>query len=397
MSADPAAGSAIDPVGSRADGRALDRTTHRATSAAAGPAAGSSVADAGAPGPGPVLDIRDLSVVYRTPAGDVRAVDQVNLALGAGEVVGLAGESGSGKSTLAYGACRLLRAPALVTNGSVTYRGRRTSRPADILKMRPDELRRLRWHEIAIVFQSAMNALNPVLNVRDQLLDAIHAHLKMPRDEARARAASLLDLVGIPRSRLRSYPHELSGGMRQRVMIAMALAAEPEIIIMDEPTTALDVVVQRDILAQIVELKDRLGFSILFITHDLSLLLELADRIAVMYAGQFVEIATSGEIHRESAHPYTKGLLNSFPSLRGPRRELTGIPGSPPDLRDPPPGCPFVPRCGYARPECRDVDMRLLPVATSRDPDHVTACPFVLPDTPPPSVASGSPAGELGT
>jgi peptide/nickel transport system ATP-binding protein len=316
--------------------------------------------------------------VYRTPAGDVRAVDQVNLALGAGEVVGLAGESGSGKSTLAYGACRLLRAPALVTNGSVTYRGRRTSRPADILKIRPEELRRLRWHEIAIV-------------------DAIHAHLKMPRDEARARAASLLDLVGIPRSRLRSYPHELSGGMRQRVMIAMALAAEPEIIIMDEPTTALDVVVQRDILAQIVELKDRLGFSILFITHDLSLLLELADRIAVMYAGQFVEIATSGEIHRESAHPYTKGLLNSFPSLRGPRRELTGIPGSPPDLRDPPPGCPFVPRCGYARPECRDVDMRLLPVATSRDPDHVTACPFVLPDTPPPSVASGSPAGELGT
>src|SRR5580658_5159874 len=388
MSADPAADSAVG----RADSRALDP--------AAGPAAGSSLADAGAPSPGPVLDIRDLSVVYRTPAGDVRAVDHVNLALGAGEVVGLAGESGSGKSTLAYGACRLLRAPALVTNGSVIYRGRRVSRPADILQMRPDELRRLRWREIAIVFQSAMNALNPVLNVRDQLLDAIHAHLKMPRDEARERAASLLDLVGIPRSRLRSYPHELSGGMRQRVMIAMALAAEPEIIIMDEPTTALDVVVQRDILAQIIELKDRLGFSILFITHDLSLLLELADRIAVMYAGQFVEIATSDEVHREAAHPYTKGLLNSFPSLRGPRRELVGIPGSPPDLGHPPPGCPFVPRCGYARPECQDVDMRLLPVATSRDPDHVTACPFVLPATPAPPappVTSGSPAGELGT
>jgi oligopeptide/dipeptide ABC transporter ATP-binding protein len=395
MSADPAADRAIG----RADGRALDRATHRATSAAVGPAAGSSLADADDPGSSPVLDIRDLSVVYRTPAGDVRAVDHVNLALGAGEVVGLAGESGSGKSTLAYGACRLLRAPALVTNGSVIYRGRRVSRPADILKMRPDELRRLRWREIAIVFQSAMNALNPVLKVRDQLLDAIHAHLKMPRDEARERAASLLDLVGIPRSRLRSYPHELSGGMRQRVMIAMALATEPEIIIMDEPTTALDVVVQRDILAQIVELKDRLDFSILFITHDLSLLLELADRIVVMYAGQFVEIATSDEIHREAAHPYTMGLLNSFPSLRGPRRELTGIPGSPPDLHNPPPGCPFVPRCGFARPECTDVDMRLLPVATSRDPDHVTACPFVLPDTPAPpgpSVASERPAGELG-
>ena len=392
MSADPAADSAA--------GLPLDRATHRAVGAAAGPAAGSSLADAGAPSLSPVLDIRDLSVVYRTPAGDVRAVDHVNLALGAGEVVGLAGESGSGKSTLAYGACRLLRAPALVTNGSVTYRGRRVSRPADILKMRPDELRRLRWREIAIVFQSAMNALNPVLSVRNQLLDVIHAHLKMPRDEAHERAASLLDLVGIPRSRLRSYPHELSGGMRQRVMIAMALAVDPEIIIMDEPTTALDVVVQRDILAQIVELKDQLGFSILFITHDLSLLLELTDRIAVMYAGQFVEIATSDEIHGEAAHPYTKGLLNSFPSLRGPRRELAGIPGSPPDLGHPPPGCPFVPRCGCARPECQDVDMRLLPVATSRDPDHVTACPFVLPDTPAPpvpSVASGSPAGELGT
>jgi oligopeptide/dipeptide ABC transporter ATP-binding protein len=396
MSADPAA----DRATGRADGRALDRAAHRAAGAAADPAAGPSPARAAAPNSSPVLDIRDLSVVYRTPAGDVRAVDHVNLALAAGEVVGLAGESGSGKSTLAYGACRLLRAPALVANGSVTYQGRRTSRPADLLKMGPDELRRLRWREIAIVFQSAMNALNPVLNVRDQLLDVIHAHLKMSRDEAREKAGSLLDVVGIPRSRLRSYPHELSGGMRQRVMIAMALATEPEIIIMDEPTTALDVVVQRDILAQIVELKDRLGFSILFITHDLSLLLELADRIAVMYAGQFVEIATSDEIHREAAHPYTKGLLNSFPSLRGPRRELAGIPGLPPDLRNPAPGCPFVPRCGYARPECRDVDMRLLPVSTSKDLDHVTACPFVLPETPVkpvPSAASGSPDRELGT
>src|ERR1700722_2242521 len=259
---------------------------------AAGPAAGPFLADAAAPSSSPVLDIRDLSVVYRTPGGDVRAVDHVNLALGAGEVVGLAGERGAGRAPPAYGPCRLLRPPALVTNGSVIYHGRRVSRPADIMKMRSDELRRLRWREIAIVFQSAMNALNPVLNVRDQLLDAIHAHLKMPRDEAHSRAASLLDLVGIPRSRLRSYPHELSGGMRQRVIIAMALAADPEVVIMDEPTTALDVVVQRDILAQIVELKERLGFSILFITHDLSLLLELANRIAVMYAGQLLEIGT---------------------------------------------------------------------------------------------------------
>ena len=336
----------------------------------------------------PVLEITDFSVAYRTPHGDVRAVEHVNLSLHPGEVVGLAGESGSGKSTLAYGACRLLRPPAVITGGSIRYRGRRLNAqagPAELLKMRTDQLRRLRWREIAIVFQSAMNALNPVLNVRDQLLDVIRAHLRIPRDEARERAGSLLDLVGIPRARLRSYPHELSGGMRQRVMIAMALATDPEVVIMDEPTTALDVVVQRDILSQVVELKEQLGFSIVFITHDLSLLLELADRIAVMYAGQLLEIGTSGEIHHEPSHPYTKGLLNSFPSLRGPRRDLAGIPGSPPDLRDPPPGCPFLPRCDYGTSACEDVDMHLLPVSTSKDPDHVTACPFVLPGTPPPA------------
>jgi peptide/nickel transport system ATP-binding protein len=328
-----------------------------------------------------VLEIRDLSVVYRTPGGDVRAVDKVNLDLAPGEVIGLAGESGSGKSTLAYGACRLLRAPALITGGSVRYSGRRlNSEPepkADVLRMSPEELRRLRWREIAIVFQSAMNALNPVLNVRDQLIDGIHAHMLTGRDEARERAASLLDLVGIPRSRLRSYPHELSGGMRQRVMIAMALATEPEVVIMDEPTTALDVVVQRDILSQIVELKERLGFSILFITHDLSLLLELADRIAVMYAGRLVEIGMAEQIHHEPSHPYTKGLLNSFPSLRGPRRTLAGIPGSPPDLRNLPPGCPFFSRCAYSADKCREVDMHLLPVAAS--PGHTTACPWITP------------------
>jgi peptide/nickel transport system ATP-binding protein len=186
-------------------------------------------------------------------------------------------------------------------------------------------------------------------------------------------------------------------------MIAMALATDPEVVIMDEPTTALDVVVQRDILAQIVELKEELNFSIMFITHDLSLLLELADRIAVMYAGQLLEIGTASEIHHEPSHPYTKGLLNSFPSLRGPRRDLAGIPGSPPDLRSPPPGCPFLPRCAYSTSACEQVDMQLLPVATSKDPDHVTACPFVLPETPAPQPRgarqepAGEPAGEPAT
>jgi peptide/nickel transport system ATP-binding protein len=337
----------------------------------------------------PILDISDLSVVYRTPGGDVRAVEQVNLTLSAGEVVGLCGESGSGKSTLAYGATRLLRPPALVTSGSVRYSGRRITSggdPVDLLAMSHRDLRAMRWREISIVFQSAMNALNPVLRVQDQLLDAVRAHLRLPRAEAKEKAAALLDLVGIPRNRLRAYPHELSGGMRQRVMIAMALAADPEVVLMDEPTTALDVVVQRDILAQIVELKETLGFAILFITHDLSLLLELADRIAVMYAGRLLETGSAQDLMRDPAHPYTRGLLNSFPSLHGPRRELTGIPGSPPDLRDPLPGCPFVPRCGYAVPACSAVDMTLEPVTgttgtvLARTGSHLTACPIVTPE-----------------
>jgi len=340
----------------------------------------------------PILDISDLSVVYRTPGGDVRAVERVNLTLSPGEVVGLCGESGSGKSTLAYGATRLLRPPALVTSGSVRYSGRRITsggHPVDLLAMSHKELHEMRWREIAIVFQSAMNALNPVLRVQDQLLDAIKANLRLPRGEARDKAASLLDLVGIPRNRLRSYPHELSGGMRQRVMIAMALAADPEVVIMDEPTTALDVVVQRDILAQIVELKERLDFAILFITHDLSLLLELADRIAVMYAGRLLETGSAQAIMREPAHPYTRGLLNSFPSLRGSRRELAGIPGSPPDLRDPLPGCPFIPRCTHAIPVCSNVDMSLALVAGPQagpppgllnGVSHLTACPIVTPE-----------------
>ncbi|HEY2507032.1 MAG TPA: ABC transporter ATP-binding protein [Streptosporangiaceae bacterium] len=330
----------------------------------------------------PVLDIRDLSVVYRTAAGDVRAVNHVTLDLNAGEVVGLVGESGSGKSTLAYGAGRLLRPPALITSGAVRYRGRRTAGTADILRMSPHQLQQLRWREIAIVFQSAMNALNPVLSVRNQLTDVIRTHLQVSRAEADDRAAQLMDTVGIPRARLRSYPHQLSGGMRQRVMIAMALATDPEIVIMDEPTTALDVVVQRDILVQIVELKERLGFSILFITHDLSLLLELADRIAVMYAGQLLEVGTADAIQHGAAHPYTKGLLNSFPSLRGSRRELAGIPGSPPDLRDPSPGCPFLPRCGYGTDECTTVPMTLAPVNGAAGLGQLTTCPFVGPGEP---------------
>jgi peptide/nickel transport system ATP-binding protein len=336
-----------------------------------------SAADAGAPQPRPVLEIRDLSIVYRSGARDVRAVDHVDLALLPGETVGLAGESGSGKSTLALGACRLLRPPAVITGGSVTYRGSRVApEGVEILDQGARELRKLRWREISIVFQSAMNALNPVLRIRDQLGDVLDAHLKLGRDEKRERLEMLLDLVGIPRERLRSYPHELSGGMRQRVMIAMALAVDPEVVIMDEPTTALDVVVQREILAEVVELQKRLKFAVLFITHDLSLLLEIADRIAIMYAGRLLEVGSAEQIHNRPAHPYTRGLLESFPSVHGPRIELAGIPGSPPDLASLPPGCPFVARCRYAAERCQSIDMKLLPTGETGE-GHLTACPFV--------------------
>jgi peptide/nickel transport system ATP-binding protein len=334
-----------------------------------------------------VLDLRNLSIAYRAGGRDVRAVRGVDLALEPGEIIGLAGESGCGKSTLAYGAVRLLRPPAVITGGSVTYRGRRSGdADFDVLDATAAQLRALRWREIAIVFQSAMSALNPVLRIEDQLLDAIDAHMALSPEAARNQVERMIELVGIPKARLRSYPHELSGGMRQRVMIAMALAVEPEVVIMDEPTTGLDVVVQREILREIFELKDRLGFSVLFITHDLSLLLEIADRIVIMYAGQVVESAPTDQIRARAAHPYTRGLLGSFPRLHGPRQALAGIPGSPPDLRGATAGCPFVPRCSFASDACREIDMRLKPVSgggtvpPSGGAGHVTACPFVTAD-----------------
>jgi peptide/nickel transport system ATP-binding protein len=356
-------------------------------------ALGEPAAQAGGPAaPPPVLEIRDLSISFAAPSGELKAVQHVDLTLAPGEIVGLAGESGSGKSTLALGTCRLLRPPAVITGGSITYRGRRVgSEGVEILEQTARQLRSLRWREIAIVFQSAMNALNPVLRIRDQLGDVLDAHLDISREQRRERLAALLDLVGIPRERLKSYPHELSGGMRQRVMIAMALAVDPELVIMDEPTTALDVVVQREILAEIAELQKRLHFAVLFITHDLSLLLEIADRIAILYAGRMIEVGTAEQIHHRAAHPYTRGLLESFPSVHGPRQRLAGIPGSPPDLRSIPAGCPFEPRCRFATAECHGVDMRALAVPGS-SAGHITACPFVMPDAVDPTHAAAAAA-----
>ena len=299
----------------------------------------------------PVLEISGLCVDYGFTDDAVHAVVDAGLTLRRGEVLGLAGESGSGKSTLAYAITRLLRAPGVITEGEVVFHG--SDGDYDLLAADGEMMRRLRWTQIAVVFQSAMNALNPVLTIGSQLTDVLKAHRPdMDRRARRERAAELLGLVGITADRLNSYPHELSGGMRQRVMIAMALALEPGVLIMDEPTTALDVVTQREILEELVGLRDRLGFAVLFITHDLSLLIELADTIAVMYAGRIVEYAPASALFRAPRHPYTAGLLNSFPALHGERVAMTGIPGSPPDLRHVPSGCPFHPRCPHAMEIC---------------------------------------------
>jgi peptide/nickel transport system ATP-binding protein len=303
------------------------------------------------PSSDPVLTIRSLDVDYLT-GRPVHAVRDVNLTLGRGEVLGLAGESGCGKSTLAYAVNRLLRPPAHIPRGSITFH-EKSGQDIDVLGLADDELRAFRWKRVAMVFQGAMNALNPVLNIRTQLDDVLAAHERsMTKQQRRARCGELLELVGVPVNRLTSYPHELSGGMRQRVMIAMALALNPDVMVMDEPTTALDVVVQRDILAEISRLREIFGFAVIFITHDLSLLLEISDRIAIMYAGRMVEEGSAIRIYDHPMHPYTAGLLGSFPDLTGPRRELHGIPGSPPDLSLPLAHCAFDQRCPYRQDVC---------------------------------------------
>ncbi|HZU66409.1 MAG TPA: ABC transporter ATP-binding protein [Ktedonobacteraceae bacterium] len=322
-----------------------------------------------------LLEVKHISVDYVSAKGTVHAVNDVSFAIEPGQIFGLVGESGSGKSTLVYAIARLLQPPAVITQGQVLYyptmrTGSEISSHAgavDVLALNPAQLRAFRWRELSIVFQSAMNALNPVLDIGTQITDVLRAHNpRMTRNEARSRALELLQLVGIAPDRLRSYPHELSGGMRQRAIIAIALALNSKLIIMDEPTTALDVVVQRDILAQILRLRNDLGFSVIFITHDLSLLLEIADTIAIMYAGRIVEMGTREELLRTPRHPYTHGLLHSFPKLHGPSRSLKGIPGSPPDLRSIPSGCAFHPRCSFAFPACHSSVPALLPVASKR-------------------------------
>jgi peptide/nickel transport system ATP-binding protein len=320
----------------------------------------------------PLLDVRNLQVEYLSPGGPVRAVNDVSFQISPGEVYGLAGESGCGKSTIALSILRVLNPPAVITGGEVLFQGR------DVLGMNDAELEDFRWRDVAMVFQSAMNSLNPVMRVGDQIADAIQAHEHVSEKVAMERGAELLKIVGIDPSRLKSYPHELSGGMRQRAVIAIALSLSPPLLIMDEPTTALDVVVQQEIMLQLAELKEQFGFSVLFITHDLSLLVEFSDRIGIMYAGDIVEEAPASQLFESPQHPYTYGLMNSFPLVHGPRKALTGIPGAPPDLLSPPPGCRFAPRCSLVMPHCHTQPPALL----STEPGRNVACYLHELDTP---------------
>ena len=308
----------------------------------------------------PLLEVRGLSVDYVTETVDVRAVDNADLTLERGEFLAIVGESGCGKSTLLFAISRLLSVPAEISAGSVMFHGE------NLVTLGEDQLRALRWRDYSVVMQSAMNALNPTLSIAAQFRDAMRAHSSMSDAEIRARSAEVLRLVGIDEVHLASFPHQLSGGMRQRAMIAMALLFTPDLVIMDEPTSALDVVGQRSLMTQIKDLQERLGFAVIFVTHDMSLVSHYSDRLVVMYAGQLVEVATTESLFADPLHPYSKGLLDAFPSIRGPRRVLTGIPGSPPDLGHPPAGCRFAPRCPVAMEVCTTVPPELTLVGASQ-------------------------------
>lgn len=308
-----------------------------------------------------LCDIRNLSVTYHGDV-DVRAVQDVNLTIGRGEIFGLAGESGCGKSTIVLALTRLLDRSGEISGGEILFEGQ------DLVRLSDAGMRPLRWAKISLVTQSAMSSLNPVLTIGEQLCDGMVAH-GVSRREAWSRAGELLRLVEVDPGRMHSYPHELSGGMRQRVMIAMALALRPKLIVMDEPTTALDVVVQQQIIRKVKELQGEFDFSLLFITHDMSLLLAIADRIAIMYAGEIVEVGAAAEIRHSPQHPYTKGLLQSFPSVFE-KRELIGIPGSPPSMVSPPPGCRFAQRCPVRLDECDSVAPQTRDISST----HRAAC-----------------------
>jgi peptide/nickel transport system ATP-binding protein len=305
----------------------------------------------------PLLAVRDLSVEYALERGTVHAVDRVSFELARGEFLGIVGESGCGKSTLLFAIAQLLSPPAGVTGGSVIFNG------TNLVGLTDAQLAAVRWKDMSVVMQSAMNALNPVLSIRAQFRDVMRAHARYrSAEEMDRRCAEVLRLVGIDPLHLNSYPHQLSGGMRQRAMIAMALLFTPDLIIMDEPTSALDVVAQRSLMVQIKQLQATFGFAVVFVTHDMSLIRHFSDRLMVMYAGQVAEFGATERIFASPMHPYTHGLMEAFPSVRGPRVPLTGIPGAPPDLSRPIAGCWFAARCPHVRGECLETAPELLDV-----------------------------------
>jgi peptide/nickel transport system ATP-binding protein len=311
-----------------------------------------------------LLSIRNLRVDYITANGAIRAVDRVSLDIAPGEIVGIAGESGSGKSTLAKAVMRILPPPGVISGGEVWFQGR------DILRLDDAQLREIRWRQMSMVFQSAMDALNPVITVGEQIADTIVTHTGAGARDARRRAGELLDMVGIPAHRLDSFAHQLSGGMRQRVGIALALALEPSLVILDEPTTALDVIVEREILRQVLALQRELGFAVLFITHDLARMLQVSHRVAVFYAARLVEIGPAAQIRNAPLHPYTAGLLRAVPSVHAGAGEPESIPGVPPSLEHPPHGCRFHPRCPMVVSRCKEETPELRTLA----PERTVAC-----------------------
>jgi peptide/nickel transport system ATP-binding protein len=313
------------------------------------------------PGEPDLLAVEDLSVAYLTDAGPIAALNGVTFSIRAGEVFGLVGESGSGKSTLAQSLLRVLGAPAVITGGRVLYRGR------DVLGMGEGELRAFRWRHVSLVPQSAMSALSPLHTAGAQIADAIRAHESIDRRALARRVASLLELVGLEPSRADSYPHELSGGMRQRVVIAMALALRPALVVLDESTAALDVVLQQEILGQLAALKHVLGFSVMFVSHDLALTLGNCTRVGVLYAGRLVEVAPAETLRVSPAHPYTRALLACSLDPRRPRGEVRGIPGAPPDPLRLPPGCAYHPRCPAVLDHCRRERPQLVRIGAGRE------------------------------
>jgi len=312
-----------------------------------------------------VLEVKNLTMHYMTRKGPVFAVDDVSFHVARGESVGLVGESGCGKTSVAISLLKLLPDNAEIKNGQILLNG------TDLIPLSEDEMRHFRWRRISMVFQAAMNALNPVYTVEEQILEAMQQHLPHLSDQEMAeRVDQLFKLVGLDPAFKNQYPHQYSGGMRQRAVIAMALSCDPDLIIADEPTTALDVIVQDQLLKRIREIQEQLNMAMIYISHDIAVIAEVSDRVGVMYAGRLIEMATTEEIFHHPVHPYTMGLMSAFPSIVGPKRKLVTLPGEPPDLLNPPPGCRFHPRCPYATTICRE----RVPDFVDQGGGHYAAC-----------------------